>query len=124
MNKRILSVMVLLLLNSCAGLSAFGGAVGSLGSTYFGNVVGDDIRVTAVWRANHNALVQKVTAALVAHADELAKTDMEKAIVVYKKALRFSEDNQPKILLERLADRLRRARERKAAPKGLLSNGD
>ena len=99
MNKRILAVMLLLLLNGCAGLSAIGGAVGSLGSTYFGNVVGDDIRTTAVWRANHNALVRKVTAALVAHADELAKTDMEKAIVVYKKALRFSEDNQPKILL-------------------------
>ncbi len=115
-NLTISLVLVsVLALGGCANgmLGAFGGALSSMGLTFAGDAVGQDIRETAVWRSHHNMLVQKITSTMVIRADAFAGTDPEKALAIYRQALKFSEDNQPRILVERLADRIRRAKERK-----------
>ena len=107
-------VGALFFLTACEGI--MGGLLTS-GVTYLGDSVGNDMRTTAAWRAKHQEIVSQVLNNIMAQCRNLegpgtARTQM--ALNCYRKALDFSEEQQPRILVERLADRARRAKERRA----------
>ncbi len=108
-------VAALLFLGGCQGI--LGGILTS-GATYLGDAMGDDIRVTAAWRAKHQEIVSQVLTGVLTQCRALEGPDITKSVECYRKALEFSEEQQPRILLERLADRARRAKARRegAAP--------
>lgn len=116
---KALALVMLLGLGGCPALSALGGAVGSMGTAYVGDTVGEDIRDAAVWRASYNGLVRDIT---LAYGRACAKA-LEKAPstipAICAAALDFSMDNQPRILLERLADRHRRFKAGRQSAPGL-----
>ena len=105
-------VVALLLLGGCEGI--FGGILTS-GVTYLGDAVGDDMRTTAAWRAKHQEIVSQVLTGILTQCRALEGADIDKSVACYRKALEFSEEQQPRILLERLADRARRAKARREA---------
>ena len=104
--------MALLFLGACQGVGgALLGSLGTAGIGYLGDATGQDIREAAVWRAKHQEIVSQVLSGILAQCRALEGPDITMSVVCYRKALEFSEAQQPKILFERLAKRARRARE-------------
>lgn len=106
-----------LLLTGCsgAGIGAALGSLGTAGASFAASATGEDIRNAAEWRAGHRLIVNNVTTSMLTRARALETTDWDAAMKIYEKVLVFSEDQQPKILLERLAERYRRVKERREA---------
>ena len=105
---KALALVMLLGLGGCPALGALGGAIGSMGTTYLGDSVGQDMREAAVWRADYNRLVRDITTAYGNACTKALKEVPAEVPQICTKALEFSMDNQPRILLERIADRHRR----------------
>lgn len=103
MHKLLIALAAALLLGACTG-----GAGTALG-TFALSAAQDDIAEAAEWRAGQKALVAQITAAMIAHARDLEDENWDAALVLYRDALAFNEDQQPKILLERLHERIRRS---------------
>ncbi len=114
---KALALVMLLGLGGCPALSALSGAIGSMGTAYLGDAVGEDIREAAVWRSNYNGLVRDITLAYGRACEKALDEVPAKIPAVCTAALDFSMDNQPRILLERIADRHRRFKAgRQSAP--------
>ena len=105
-------VGALFFLGACEGI--MGGLLGGLGTAgvgYLGKTTAEDIATAAVWRSKHREIVNRMIDSIMVQCRNLEAADMKPAITCYRGVLQISEAQQPKILVERLADRARRARE-------------
>ena len=107
---RTIPIIALLLLAGCSTALPIAAGLGAAALAGGGRVVADlvreDVIETAEWRGQHKGLVAQTIAAMMAHARSLEDTDWDGARKAYQAALKFSSDNQPKILLERMRARL------------------
>ena len=108
MVRRLVATLAVVLVLGGCGPAATGALVGLAtgGAGFLGAAVQEDITQAAEWRGRHQALVAQVQAALMAQARTLEDENWGEAMAVYERALQFSLDNQPQILLERMRDRL------------------
>lgn len=102
-----------LLIGGCAELAAVGSALGTYGGTYAIETVQADADAVKAWNAKHSARVDFVVERCMNAAEKIESEGWEKAGKAYQSCLEFDEDNQPRILLERLKDRAARAKERR-----------
>lgn len=112
MIKSIL-VVLLLLLGGCGGegVAAFLGSAGSLGGAYLIDTTQTDARDVAAFNAKHNMRVDRVVQRCFNEASKME--DWASAKPVYMECFKFEEENQPAIFIERLRNRIKRAKENK-----------
>ena len=122
MLKRFIPIILALVLTGCSGLgSGVLGGLGTAGLTWLGDTVGADMRDVAAWQAKQTELSNLVVTSMMSNCRSLEAPDMTMATACYEKVLAFHEGQQPQILLERLAQRVRKA---KARGRGARAEGD
>lgn len=104
----LLAPLILTACGSGAGtaLAALGASAVTAGGSFALSAAQEDIAEAAEWRAGQKALVAQITAAMIAKARDLEDDNWDAALALYKDALAFNEEQQPKILLERLRERI------------------
>ena len=91
----------------------------TLGGQYLVKSAREDIAEAREWRGKHKALVAVIEAACVQGANaKMAQGGWDAAKADYEKCLSLSVDNQPQILVERLQDRVARAKAGREAAVG------
>ena len=100
-------VAALFLLPACEALL---GSVATVGGTYLLGAIKEDGDRNIAWRAKQAEIVANVITGMQTQCRALEGPDMTKALKCYENLLAFHADQLPKILVERLADRARRAR--------------
>ena len=106
---------VVMLLGGCetatTALSVLGVQGLTLGGQYLVKSAEEDIAEAREWRGKHKALVAVIEAACIQGANAtMADGGWDAAKADYGECLALSVDNQPQILVERLTDRVERAR--------------
>lgn len=113
--KHLLTVSLLLLLTGCG--TPLGLALGAAGSSATSFVVGaaaDDIAEAAIWRSKQQEIVSTAVRNLLQFCEKMQVDKFDDALDCYNKVLNINEEQQPKILVERLAQRYRQAKARRA----------
>ena len=94
-----------LLLTGCGATgTGLGIAALTAGSGFLNTALTEDSTQAIEWRVRHQAIVAQATAAMMARVATIE--DWEEALKAYQAAIEFSESNQPKILLQRMQERL------------------
>lgn len=106
-------------LSGCSGgagtaLAALAGSAVTTGGSFALSAAKEDIAEAAEWRATQKDIVSQIRGAMLTKARGLEDTDWDASMSLYQETLDFNWRQQPKILLERLGDRIRRAKERRA----------
>ena len=103
-------------MTACEGITGvLLGGLGTAGVGYLGKTTAEDIATAAVWRSKHREIVNRMIDSIMVQCRNLEAADMKPAIACYRNVLQISEAQQPKILVERLAGRARRAEARREA---------
>ncbi len=115
MKRCILMLAAGLLLAGCetatTALATLGVQGLTLGGQYLFQSAEEDVAEAREWRGKHKALVAVIEAACIQGANAtMADGGWEAARADYQDCLSMSVDNQPQILVERLTDRVERAR--------------
>jgi hypothetical protein len=116
--KKLLLVVSLLLLTGCGdvGVAALGSLVTG-GVAYGSKVVIQDTEDAAIWRSAHRTRVSQCETKLMQRIDDLTLTDFDETLKRCEKFLMFGRDHQPQIFLERMQERVLKAREKSGATK-------
>ena len=94
-------------------LATMGGQALTLGGAYLFESAEEDIAEAREWRGKHKALVAVIEAACIQGANKtMADKGWTAAEAAYETCLSLSVDNQPQILVERLRQRVERAKAR------------
>ena len=117
MRRIIIAAGAALALGGCeiatTALATMGGQALTLGGAYLLESAEEDIAEAREWRGKHKALVAVIEAACIQGASaKMAKGGWDAAKADFDKCLSMSVDNQPQILVERLRQRVERAKAR------------